>query len=1348
MITVNVGKFLRMVNFISHSVFNSRESDVDDSIVNDRFKTGEGFHSVPPPYTRNYMPSRPDLSFAGLDDSVYKTKVIETETSVSKTSKDIVEKPKTIRPGAPIIEDWDTDSDNDSVFRPKPDQTKPKFTKINFVKSNKNVKSVNKENTHMQEEYPRKSQCPRDNRRNWNGMMTQKLGNSFEFIKKACFVCGSLNHLIKDYDFHDNKMVEKPVLNNKGRVTGQREIRPVWNNAQRVNHQNKLTHPHPKRKFVPTAVLTKSGQVPVNAVKQSSPRAAASISTARPVNTAAPKSKVNDALPKTYSYFKAHSPVRRAFNQKSAAKTNNLNEKVKTAKVNNVTTAGPKAVVSAAKGNGENAVKSSTCWIWRPTENVIDHTSKDSGSYMLKRFDYVDLQGRLKSDQEIFDSGCSRHMTGNKSFLTDYQEIDGGFVAFGGSPKGVFFSLTGCVILSLDSMLLDESQVLLKVPKQNNMYSFDLKNVVPSGGLTCLFTKATIDESNLWDKRLGHINFKTMNKLVRGNLVRGLPSKLFENDHTCITCQKGKQHKASWSGLDWLFDIDSLINYMNYEPVTAGNQTNKNAVHRAQRMQLLMMLVKILMKNQQMRVKEMVKKKKEELQIKKDESEMCKIIELIGITVLVKQKEVVHKMIEELGVEADLNNLETTMNVSPIPTTRIHMDHPKDQIIGDINSATQTRRMTKIFEEMLWSLHQKQRKQKSIKIITIAYCLFSSLTNRIQEGKHAIRTKWVYRNKKDERGIVVRNKERLVAQGYTQEEGIDYDESFAPVARIEAIRSMIGSFMYLITSRPDIMFVVCACARCGYIKNHKRIVKNKQARTRERKSKQKREAKPEKVKPTFFLFMRTRSQSRRRRQQQTLPVVVENFDLEEPIVDQNIVAMADDCTMTQMLQAPIEGYEDAIVVPPINANNFELKQPLINLVQSNKREDPGDCRQGSLNQFSHEPNETFNEAWERFKGLLRQCPHHGFSELHQLDTFYNSLNSNDQDALDSAAGGNFLDKMPQEGLAIIESKSKVRYSRSRASDSRVYNESPKKQNDFQKMMLSFMQSYHTNQPSSLSTLPSNTIPNPRNEAKAITTRSGVSYDGPPIPPPVVEKESEVTKDTELPSTEDIQPPPLVQEQTKDKEPIEEPSFVTNKAKPNLPYPSNSQQKSIMKKKTSFLLKVFFKSPIDPKDQRNYFHVPYTELRVPSTNELIPFETLNMVTSHDDQNTPWFADIANYHAENFLVKGMTSQQKKKFFKDIKHYFWDDPYLFRTCADQIIRRCVFGKEALEILKACHEGPTGGHHSANITAQKAFDAGFFWPTIYKDAYELIKSYDACQRQGKISQRDEMPQNAIHVL
>ncbi|GJZ20393.1 ribonuclease H-like domain-containing protein [Tanacetum coccineum] len=373
---------------VHHSSVN--EIEEENNQVNDRFKKVEGYHAVPHPYTGNYMPSRPDLSFARLDDYVYKTNVSETisgvsriKSTASKSSKNSLEQPKDVRPIAPIIKDWDTDSDNDSVFRPKPDQTKP----------TKNL---------------RKSQSPRVDKRNWNGIMTQKLGNGFEFIKKACFVCGSFNHLIKDCDFHDKKIVEKPVLNNKGRVTGQREIRLVWNNAQRVNHQNKFTHPHPKRNFIPIAFVTKLGQVPVNVAKQSSPRAAASINIARPVNTAAPKSKVNDALPKTYSYFKVHSP-----------------------------------------GNPQYALQ----------------------------------------DQRVFDSGCSRHMTGNKSYLTDYQDIDGGFVAFAGSPKGgkitrkgVLFTKTKCLVLSPDFKPLDDSQALLKVPRHSNMYSFDPKNVVPLVG--------------------------------------------------------------------------------------------------------------------------------------------------------------------------------------------------------------------------------------------------------------------------------------------------------------------------------------------------------------------------------------------------------------------------------------------------------------------------------------------------------------------------------------------------------------------------------------------------------------------------------------------------------------------------------------------------------------------------------------------------------------------------------------------------------------------------------------------------------------------------------------------------
>nr|GEZ94188.1 hypothetical protein [Tanacetum cinerariifolium] len=191
-------------------------------------------------------------------------------------------------------------------------------------------------------------------------------------------------------------------------------------------------------------------------------------------------------------------------------------------------------------------------------------------------------------DKYIIDSGFSRHMTENISFLLYFKEINGGYVAFGGNPRGgkisgkgkiktgkldfddvyfvkelkfnlfsisqmcdkknnVVFTDTECFVLSSDFKLPDENHVLLRVPRENNMYNVDLKNVVPSGDLTCLFTKATLDESNLWHRRLRHINFKTMNKLVKGNLVRGLPSKIFENNHTFVACQKGKQHRASSS---------------------------------------------------------------------------------------------------------------------------------------------------------------------------------------------------------------------------------------------------------------------------------------------------------------------------------------------------------------------------------------------------------------------------------------------------------------------------------------------------------------------------------------------------------------------------------------------------------------------------------------------------------------------------------------------------------------------------------------------------------------------------------------------------------------------------------
>nr|GEZ98073.1 reverse transcriptase domain-containing protein [Tanacetum cinerariifolium] len=262
--------------------------------------------------------------------------------------------------------------------------------------------------------------------------------------------------------------------------------------------------------------------------------------------------------------------------------------------------------------------------------------------------------------------------------------------------------------------------------------------------------------------------------------------------------------------------------------------------------------------------------------------------------------------------------------------------------------------------------------------------------------------------------------------------------------------------------------------------------------------------------------------------------------------------------------------------------------------------------------------------------LTSPVPHHGFSELHQLDAFYNALNPNDQDALDSAAGGNFLDKIPRECLSIIESKSKVRYSRSRVTDVRTNTNASlpssshsnsfdlqqiaafledkldihmnrfekslndmknsfitptatlkavteknqqdfqrkfeQKQDDFQNQMMHFMQNLYNNKPSSSSSLPSNTIPNLKREAEAITTRSGMSYKEPPIPPPGVDQQEpiEETTDTELLSPDDIQPL-LVQVEVQVDKSAKEPSVVIPKAKANLPYPSRLQKEKLREK---------------------------------------------------------------------------------------------------------------------------------------------------------------------------------------
>ncbi|GJX62680.1 putative ribonuclease H-like domain-containing protein [Tanacetum coccineum] len=808
-------------------------------------------------------------------------------------------------------------------------------------------------------------------------------------------------------------MVQKPVVNNVQKGTGQREVRPVWNNAMRTNHQN---FSKTRRNFPPTAVLTKSGIVPISAARQSSSRAVAPVSTAKPINTVAPKPFVNVAKPRPNAFQKSHLLSRRPFYQQTTLKNRNLNNSVNT-----------------TKGDPQVALK----------------------------------------DTGIFDSGCSRHMTGNKSYLIDYQDYDGGFIAFAGSSKGgkipgkgkirtgkldfedvyfvkelkfnlfsvsqmcdrknnVLFTESECLILSPDFKLYDESHVMLKIPIKDNMYSFDLKNVVPSKGIKREFSNARTPQQNgvaerknrtlieaarivladsllpipFWAKAVNIACYvqnrvlvakpynKTPYELLIGrtpiiSFMRpfGYPVTILNTlDHLVLTdvlavteniipnrkadegflvgysinskafrvfnCRTRKVEEnlhvnflenkpnIAGNGPKWLFDIDSLTNTMNYQPVSAGNRTNSYAgletnsdVGKARKEK-----VSKEAKPNDDTGKEATKQptcdEEGEIddlgsldqQVKSgDNAENINSINSINtasptvnaasdkdgnfystndelvfstpITVNAasssfgppdpledhsKKTNLEDTVIfndayddKDEGAEADYNNLETIISVSPIPSTKVNKDHPKAQIIIEVHFAVQTRRMLKQNEAGLITFINKQKRTNHKDFQNYLFACFLSqmepkmVTQALEDeswveamqeellqfkllnvwtmvdlpcGKKAISTKWVFRNKKDQRGIVVRNKARLVAQDYRQEEGIDYDEIFAPVAKIEAIsvktastpmethkplskdadgtdvdvhlyRSMIGSLMYLTSSRPDIMFAVFACSR-------------------------------------------------------------------------------------------------------------------------------------------------------------------------------------------------------------------------------------------------------------------------------------------------------------------------------------------------------------------------------------------------------------------------------------------------------------------------------------------------------------------------------------------------------
>ncbi|GJU31972.1 putative ribonuclease H-like domain-containing protein [Tanacetum coccineum] len=437
--------------------------------------------------------------------------------------------------------------------------------------------------------------------------MSQRLGSDFKMINKACFVCGSVEHL--HY------------------VCDQKVIRLVWNNSSRVNHKNfanKITRLHPNRRFVPQAVPTRSGKINT---------AGANINTAvRPVNTAGSKITVSHPRPISNAFKKGYSQVIRPFNKYSANQNNIFNKKVNTVRVKD-TTARDRALVSENKGKGVNAVKASACW-----GNPHQKEYKEKG---------------------VIDSGCSRHITGNKCYLTEYEDYDGGFVSFGdgkGRNSGKGKIKTGT---------LDFDNVYFCKELKYNLLLDNVRKWTPTSFL--------IVDSLTISMNCVPVVAETQTNGIAGTRDSIVGEEDAEEEAYCNGMEIGfryKDGKEIKAYMKWVF----LEGILQQEKQTV-HPNNTNSINTVSTPEHLF----------------------ERFSSFKNAFTLPPVLNVTPMDDTGIFSNAYDD--EDVGAEADLNNLETTMNVSPIPTTRIDKDHPKDQIIGDFNSAIQTRRMTKISNE-------------------------------------------------------------------------------------------------------------------------------------------------------------------------------------------------------------------------------------------------------------------------------------------------------------------------------------------------------------------------------------------------------------------------------------------------------------------------------------------------------------------------------------------------------------------------------------------------------------------------------------------------------------------------
>ncbi|GJX48896.1 retrovirus-related pol polyprotein from transposon TNT 1-94 [Tanacetum coccineum] len=622
------------------SAFDSRSNDVEDSHVYDRFAKVEGMHAVPPPMTGIYMHPKSDFR---IDESKFTYEILESVPKPAVNEPKVVSKPK-VWSDAPIIDD-ESDNDDEYVIKPSKD----------------------------------------------------------------------FGHLVRDYDFYEKRMAKQVELNKqKGKGTGQGENRPVWNNVQRLNHQNK---------FVPKAVLTKTGIFPVNAARQNLSSQAAATSIARKVNTARPIfSWVFFLRTKDETSGILKDFIRQIKNQ--------LNQKVKTIRCDNGTEFKNRDIIKLC---GSKGIKREYSNARTPPQNEIAER---------KNRTLIEAARTMLADSFLPNTFWAEAVS------------------------------TACYVLN---------RVLLTKPQNKTPYELITSKIPIISYIRPFRCHVTILNT------IDHL-CKFEEKSDEGFLVGySQNSKAFKEDQVFLEelerlkrQEKEANDAAEALRKEFAQEANDLLLQVGAARATSTNTVNtvRTPISTASPSNVFSVDGPALNNNDQ------------------DDSQIPTLEDIYdnpndGIFT--------NASYDDEGAVADFTNLKSIVNVSPIPTLRIHSIHPTTQILRDPKSVVQTRSKVNKSSGAYAFVDAMQEELLQFKIRKVWILI------DLPYGKKAIGTKWVYRNK-DERGVVVRNKARLVAHGYRQDEGIDYDEVFAPVARIEAIRIFLAfaSYMGFIVYQMDV----------------------------------------------------------------------------------------------------------------------------------------------------------------------------------------------------------------------------------------------------------------------------------------------------------------------------------------------------------------------------------------------------------------------------------------------------------------------------------------------------------------------------------------------------------------